>query len=99
MLNLSHQRIEDDMDELTRKCLLGIIQRGITEARSCALSGHNKATADLLDALDNIPRHLAKWMPDSEREIAVQLETFQKQHPNHATDYAAIFKKRRQTLY
>jgi hypothetical protein len=87
------------MDEQIQKCLLGILQRGITEARSCALVGENKTAADLLDALDNIPRHLANWTPDSEIEIAMQLDTFRKQHPDHATDFAAILRQRRQVLY
>ena len=87
------------MDEETQKCLLGILQRGITEARSSALAGENKVAADLLDALDNIPRHLANWTPNAEPEITMQLETFWKQHPEHATDFAAIFRQRRQVLY
>jgi hypothetical protein len=87
------------MDEQTQKCLLGILQRGIAEARSCALVGENKKAANLLDALDNIPRHLANWTPNAELEIIMQLETFGKQHPDHATDFAAIFRQRRQVLY
>ena len=48
----------------------------ITEARSCALAGENKRAADLLDALDNLPRHLANRETGSEREIMMQLEVF-----------------------
>ena len=87
------------MDEQIQKCLLGILQRGITEARSCALLGESKTAADLLDALDNIPRHLANWRPNSELEITTQLDIFRKQHPNHATDFAAILRQRLQVLY
>lgn len=87
------------MDKQTQNCLLGILQRGIAEARSCALLGENQIAADLLDALDNIPRHLANWTSNAELEIMMQLETFQKQHPNHATDFVTIFRQRRQVLY
>ena len=100
MLNLYRLEIKmKSMDEQIHKCLLGILQRGITEARSYALVGENKIAADLLDALDNLPRHLANWTPNSELEIAEQFYTFKKQHPDHVTDFAAILRQRKQVLY
>jgi hypothetical protein len=82
------------MDEGLRACLLGILQRGITEARSCALAGEANKAADLLDALDNIPRHLARWTESSEREIQDQLGAFDRSHPNHQTSYQSSFEER-----
>jgi hypothetical protein len=75
-------------------CLLSILQRGITEARTSALCGDLQTAADLLDALDNIPRHLQTWSPQSEREISEQLSTFQRAHPDHATDYVGLLGQR-----
>lgn len=87
------------MDQQNQKCLLGILQRGITEARSSALTGENRLAADLLDALDNIPRHLANWTSNSEFEIAMQLDAFQKQHPDHITNFSVILREHRQVIY
>lgn len=70
----------------------------LTEARYCVLVGENKKAANLLDALDNIPRHLASWTLSSESEISMQLKTFRKQHPNHPTDFMTILCERRKLV-
>ena len=71
--------------------LLGILQRGITEARALALTGHAEQAAELLDALDGIPRHLARWRPESSREIERNLKAFRERYPDHATDYPSVW--------
>jgi hypothetical protein len=71
-------------------CLLSILQRGITEARTLALTGEACAAAQLLDALDNIPRHLADWSGDSEQEIRTQLAAFQDGWREHPTNYVGL---------
>ena len=82
------------MDPALRACLLSILQRGITEARACALTGDPEKAAQLLDALDNIPAHLHRWQPDSEQQIALQLEAFLQVYPDHETDYLRILQER-----
>ena len=82
------------MNPNLQQCLLSILQRGITEARSSALCGDVRRTADLLDALDNIPRHLYAWNENSEREVAEQLSAFQRAHPDDDTDYVGLLTQR-----
>jgi hypothetical protein len=77
-----------------KQCLLSILQRGITEARTSALCGDVRRTADLLDALDDIPRHLSAWNEDSERGVTEQLSAFQRAHPDHDTDYVGLLAER-----
>lgn len=74
--------------------LLSILQRGITEARTSALCGDLRKTADLLDALDNIPRHLSDWNEHSEQDVTGQLSAFQRAHPDHDTDYVGLLTAR-----
>lgn len=81
-------------DAETYTCLLGMLQRGITEARAMALTGDNKAASALLDALDNIPRYLDSWTERSEQEIESQLACFRDAFPAHCTDYLAVFQSR-----
>jgi len=71
-------------------CILGILQRAITEARSMTLAGEGNKTADLLDSLDNIPRHLANWSESSMQEIHEQLSVFMKKYSDHYTDYVKV---------
>ena len=56
-----------------RRCLLGIIQRAITEARSSALRGRRQEAAAILDALDGIACQLASWHAGSLAEILLQV--------------------------
>lgn len=81
------------------RCLLGILQRGITEARFLSLTGENRKAADLLDALDNIPKHLANWNDElSESEIETQLSCYMKLNPNSVTNYLLIYNSRHDLL-
>jgi hypothetical protein len=80
-------------------CLLGILQSGITNARSLAYEGKAACCADLLDALDNIPRHIFRWTERSEKEIAMQLSAFSKKYPHHETDYLYKLRNRVASLY
>ena len=82
------------VDLKLKACLLGILQRGITEARSLAYGGNAKVCADLLDALDNIPVHLYSWRDDSEDSIRTQLSTFRRMYPDHTTDYVHALSQR-----
>jgi hypothetical protein len=82
------------IDPKVKACLLGIIQRGITEARSLTLTGESKQAAAILDALDNIPKHLHSWSDNSEREIEIQLHCFKDGYPSHYTDYLKLFQDR-----
>ena len=86
------------MNSDVKQSLLGILQRGITEARTSALCGDLQRAADLLDALDNIPRHLHAWSDASEREITAQLAAFQQAHPDHETDFVGLLDRRCVTL-
>ena len=79
-------------------CLLGILQRGIIEARSLSLTGDSKKAADILDALDNIPIYLSSWSEDSEQKIETQLQCFGEIYPNHYTDYLAVLRTRSSLL-
>jgi hypothetical protein len=78
------------MNNALTKCILAILQRGITEARSLVLCGETKKAALLLDALDNLPRHLAEWNDESESQIATQLKCFRDAVPDHPTDFARM---------
>ena len=80
-------------EKIQRDALLEILQRGITEARSFALTGDSAICADLLDALDNIPRHLADWGPTSQHEVEEQLRTFDQMYPNHCTRYLDLLRQ------
>ena len=86
------------MDIELKECLLGILQRGLVEARGFALCAQHKKAADLLDALDNLPRHIANWSVHSESEIEQQLEVFDTAYPDHETRYAELLRHRQQTL-
>lgn len=76
------------------RCILGVLQRAITEARSMTLAGEGNKAADLLDALDNIPRHLANWSESSAHEIHEQLSVFMKKYSDHCTDYIKVVELR-----
>jgi len=78
-------------DDRTQYCILSILQRGLTEARAMAEGGDTKAAAALLDALDNLPRHLASWGRNSETEIRIQLQCFANAYPAHQTDFVSLF--------
>jgi hypothetical protein len=80
-------------------CLLGILQTGIIESRSLAYEGQLGYCADLLDTLDNIPRHIFRWTERSEEEIAIQLSAFSKKYPHHQTDYPHTLRNRVVFLY
>ena len=86
------------IDDATKDCLLSILQRGITEGRTLALCGQLEAVADLLDALDNIPRHLANWSDKSESCILGQMQTLMQSVPTLPTNYAWMFENRICTL-
>jgi hypothetical protein len=86
------------VDDNLRNCLLSIMQRGITECRSFALSGNLEAVACLMDALDNMPRHLAHWTEVSELEIKDQLDTLMQSVPTLPTNYVWMFENRICTL-
>lgn len=66
-----HER--SPMNPTQQAVLLGIPHRGITEARSLALTGAAERAAELPDALDGIPRHMAHWRPESSHEIELSL--------------------------
>jgi len=83
-----------EIDSSLENCLLGILQRGITEARAAFLVGDTKRAIALLDTLDNLPRYLAMWTEDSERQIELQLQLFREAYPDHSTDYVYVLKHR-----
>ena len=76
------------------KSLLSILQRGVTHARALSLEGRNKTAADLLDALDNIPRAVACGSEALEDEIVDQLKTFKNLHPEEVTNYCWMLENR-----
>ncbi|ALG68207.1 hypothetical protein [Beggiatoa leptomitoformis] len=80
-------------------CILGILQRAITETRTMVLMGQTEKAADLLDALDNIPRHLANWQESSKFEIQAQLSYFMEKYPNHLTNYVEVFETKRSLIW
>lgn len=86
------------MDTGMLDVLLRVLQRGVTEARTCALVGDVERAAALLDALDNIPRHLAAWSQASEQAVLLQLRSFDNAYPNHATQYASLVVNRTSVL-
>lgn len=90
--------MDNPIDEKTKNCLLSILQRGITEARSMALVGESEKAALLLDALDNVPRHVASWTQGSESEIRSQLRAFAQANPEHPTDYTWMLENRESIL-
>ncbi len=79
-------------------CILGILQRAMTEARTMTLAGEGNKAADLLDALDNIPRHLANWSDSSIQEIHEQLSVFMKKYSDHYTDYLKVIESKEPLL-
>jgi hypothetical protein len=79
-------------------CLLSILQRGITEARTCVLRGDAQKAADLVDALDSIPRHLHAWNENSAHELAEQLAAFHRSYPDHDTNYPDLLNRRVSSL-
>lgn len=76
-----------ELTDNVRRVLLGILQRGISEARTLLLTGDVVAATDLLDALDGIPRHLGNWTVTSFPEVRTNLVAFAQRHRSHSTDY------------
>ena len=76
-------------------CLLSILHRGITKARTLSYEGKSEVAADLLDALDNIPRIIFLGREDYKDQLLEQLDTFDKQHPEHkSTGYKWMLENR-----
>ena len=87
-----------ELTEDLRRILLGVLQRGITEARTLLLTGDVATGTDLLDALDGIPRHLGNWTATSFSEIRTNLNGFAQRHRDHSTDYEWVLNEMRDLL-
>jgi len=83
-----------ELDDELKRCLLGILQCGISHSCNAIFAGRNIETAHLLDALDGIPIHLACWTEFSYLEIERNLLTFHDKYPKHPTSYAMFLAQR-----
>ena len=82
-----------ELTEDLRRILLGVLQRGITEARTLLLTGDVATGTDLLDALD-----LGNWTATSFSEIRTNLNGFAQRHRDHSTDYEWVLNEMRDLL-
>ena len=81
------------------ECLLSILQRGIAQARSLCCDGNSQVAADLLDALDNIPRAIFDGTEPYPGALLEQLDVFDKLHPEHCmTGFRWMFENKYSTF-
>lgn len=69
--------------------ILYILERSYTELGQLTLRGNTEQAYQLVQAMENLPRHLMKWQDHSLDEILRDLGAYKKRYPN-AYEYLQI---------
>jgi hypothetical protein len=79
-------------DEITLAKYLAMLRDVIVEARFRAYE-HDKQTAELLDAVENVPDLLCRWPDMNESIVLGELEAYEAKYCNGVDRFSGILKR------